>query len=589
MIGYRFIICSALLVIGLLENQATGQVELFSTRQVNDMGREVSYFGSLPQKGRLVLDANNGFFDKGAFKATGKRISPESERLLISSHFDGLQAVSGNQAGEARWYLWKSNPAAAELKIFLDVPQAGKGGLWKVCVGDDEFEFAASMSDGRKAQEFSFPLELGSTGMREISIRSLNSKRRSVTEFKKIEAIGPGIEGARLIRARWRPAAVHARYESSECKDSNLWVFETQCVRPSSSYSPITTAFGYFGASFNSEGLAAGNVNFSMWAASRKAEKMPEVSSMPHLLATANPAAEFSGFGHEGSGVKIRNWDPYQRHPKSVIQALRVETANGVDTFYGYLYDQVKNRWMLFAAGRRPSKNKNGPLSLRAGSFCEVPGPPNVERTGDVVREVKRRGWFYGPDKKWHVADTLHLGDDPADTNRFVRVLDGGWLSMGTGGVEMSTGPQVVRFRDQPPQLPIYLEPSCANQLFELPVEIGKPNVFSIQSDSAVVAYTGIQAGAKTRATLYYGTSDCLTFVKRKLHNTEKKGASSEQFGDDRTWQFQTEPVKVEDSSAEFSLDDLRPGTTYFFRVLVEGSNGKSWAFETGEFKTLRN
>ena len=160
---------------------------------------------------------------------------------------------------------------------------------------------------------------------------------------------------------------------------------------------------------------------------------------------------------------------------------------------------------------------------------------------------------------------------------------------MGTGGVEMSTGPQVVRLRDQSPQLPIYLEPSCANQLFELPVAIGKPNVFSIQSDSAVVAYTGIQAGAKTRATLYYGTADCLTFVKRKLHNTEKKGASSEQFGDDRTWQFQTEPVKVEDSSAEFSLDDLRPGTTYFFRVLVEGSNGKSWAFETGEFKTLRN
>ena len=589
MIGYRFIICSALLVIGLLENQLAGQVELFPTRQVSDLGREVSYFGSLPQKGRLVLDANNGFFDKGAFKATGKRVSPESERLLISSHFDGLQAVGGSHAGVARWYLWKSNPAAAELKIFLDVPQAGEGGLWKVCVGATEFEFSASKSDGRKAQEISFPLEIGSMGLREISIRDLNSKRRSVTEFRKIEVTGPGIEGARLIRARWRPAAVHARYESSECEDSKLWVFETQCVRPSSSYSPITTAFGYFGASFNSEGLAAGNVNFSMWAASRKAAKLPDVSLMPHLLATANPDAEFSGFGHEGSGVKIRNWDPYQQNPKSVIQALRVETANGVDTFYGYLYDEVKNRWMLFAAGRRPSKNKNGSLSLRAGSFCEVPGPPNVERTGDVVREVKRRGWFYGPDEKWHVADTLRLGDDPADTNRFVRVLDGGWLSMGTGGVEISTGPQVVRLRDQSPQLPIYLEPSCASQLFELPVEIGKPNVFSIQSDSAVVAYSGLQAGAKTRATLYYGTADCLTFVKRKLHTTERKGASSEQFGDGRTWQFQTESVKVEDSSAEFSLVDLRPGTTYFFRVLVEGSDGKSWAFETGEFKTLSN
>jgi hypothetical protein len=265
-----------------------------------------------------------------------------------------------------------------------------------------------------------------------------------------------------------------------------------------------------------------------------------------------------------------------------------VESSNGVDTFYGYLFDESEQCWVLFAAGRRPSKSKKGQLGLRAGSFCEVPGPPNVERTGDMVREVKRRGWFYGADKKWHVADTLHLGDDPANTNRFVRALDDGWLSMGTGGVEMTTGPRVARLREPPSKLPIYLSPKCASQLFELPVQIGRPKVSTIKADSAVVTYPGIQAGSQTRATLYYGRTDCVTFVKRKLHNTEKKGASSEQFEGDRTWQYETATINVKGSEAEFLLDSLTPDATYFFRVLVEGSQGKSWAFETGDFKTLR-
>jgi hypothetical protein len=316
---------------------------------------------------------------------------------------------------------------------------------------------------------------------------------------------------------------------------------------------------------------------------------MPAVAAMPHLLATGNPAAEFSGFGHEGSGVKIRNWIPYPDHPKSVIQALRVVRHEGVDTFFGYLFDEQLKRWMLFAAGRRPSKNKRGDVSLRAGSFCEIPGPPNVERTGDTVREVKRRGWFYGQDKKWHAADTLVLGDQATDTNRFVRALDEGWLLMGTGGIEMSTGPKVARLRDQAVKLPLYLSPKHENQLFELPVEIGKPKVTKIKAGSVLVSYPGLNAGSQTRATLYYGRSDCLTFVKRTLHNTEKKGASREQFAGDRTWQYKTATVEVNDAKAEFPLDQLSPGTTYFFRVLVEGTQGKSWAFKTGQFKTLPN
>jgi len=142
---------------------------------------------------------------------------------------------------------------------------------------------------GCKAQNVVFPLGFGSSGLQIISIRRADSKRASGTEFRKIEVGGAGIEGARLIRARWGPAAVHARYESSQCEASKLWVFETQSVRSISSYFPITTSFGYFGASFNAEGLAAGGFNFSMWVANGKATNMPAVSAMPLFLAHSKP------------------------------------------------------------------------------------------------------------------------------------------------------------------------------------------------------------------------------------------------------------------------------------------------------------
>jgi hypothetical protein len=587
MIRYYLLLCCALTFAGLKPEQASSQVELFPTSHVNEIGAKISFLGSPSLGDRLVFDANNGFFDKGAFRAVGKYAAPDSDRQLIASHFEALQVSQNEPVGDARWYFWKSAVGAGEIKIFLEVPQAEAGVGWKLFVGENEFDFITSTSDGRQPQSIAIPLKADAVGLHVISIRKADAARTPKTKFKKIEAVGPGIDGAWLIRARWRPAAVHARYESSQCKDSKLWVFETQSTAPASSYSPITTAFGYFGASFNSDGLAAGGVNFSMWAANRNASTMPAVAAMPHLLATANPAAEFSGFGHEGSGVKIRNWIPYQDHPKSVIQALRVVRHEGVDTFYGYLFDEKLNRWMLFAAGRRPSKNNRGDVSLRAGSFCEIPGPPNVERTGDTVREVKRRGWFYGQDKKWHVADTLVLGDQATDTNRFVRALDEGWLLMGTGGIEMSTGPKVARLRDQAVKLPRYLSPKHEKQLFEVPVEIGNPKVSGIKSDRAAVSYPGLNAGVGTRATLYYGPVDCLTFVNRKLHNTEKKGASRDQFAGDRTWRFQTAPVEVNNSTAVFLLDQLSPGRTYFFRVLVEGQQGKSWAFETRQFKTL--
>jgi hypothetical protein len=311
---------------------------------------------------------------------------------------------------------------------------------------------------------------------------------------------------------------------------------------------------------------------------------------MPHLLATGNPKADFGGFGHEGSGVKIRNWEPYRHHPRSVIQALRVETSDGMDTYSGYLFDERINRWVLYAIGRRPQKRRDGgldtPTVLRPASFCEVPGPPSVQRSGDQVRIMRRRGWFYGQDRQWHVVDRQTMSKKGVQPiNRLIGAKDG-WLVMGTGGMEMLAGPREVRLKKQPTELPVYLQPEIATQMFERPVEFGSSSASSLTKRSAIVEYELSKAGTNPKAILYYGVRDCLTFVKRKLHGTEKKGVSSEMLSSDRTWSSSTEAAPVHAGKNQFALDGLKADTAYFYRLFVANDEGKSWDFKSGSFHT---
>ncbi len=98
----------------------------------------------------------------------------------------------------------------------------------------------------------------------------------------------------------------------------------TRSLSDFGSYSPITTPFGYYGTAFGADRRSNGGFNFSMWASSAKG-KIPPLEKMPHLLVAGSPEAEFSGFGHEGSGVKLRGWLPMPDKPEICVQALRVE------------------------------------------------------------------------------------------------------------------------------------------------------------------------------------------------------------------------------------------------------------------------
>ena len=234
-----------------------------------------------------------------------------------------------------------------------------------------------------------------------------------------------------------------------------------------------------------------------MWIAGREGTAAPPLPRMARLIGTDLPAAEYSTFGGEGTGVKFRNATAYKNEVDRTIQALRLEvTEDGLNTYYGYFYDDSERCWKLYTSAQAPPKRaiaKNNPNfgTLRGtGSFCEIPGPPTRERSGDVVREIKRRGWFFGSDQKWYRAmmgdalkdspKTDEVEEHGSPSSKKAYYMDDyateGWMAMATGGMELyTTNPQhkPQDVKDKLAALPEYIllrrkRRNCLNSPFSL-------------------------------------------------------------------------------------------------------------------------
>ena len=525
------------------------------------------------QNGMLVLTANNGFFDKGKVRAIGKGMVEGEEKALISASFQALEFISGKNAATARWYLFAE--AKTEGTVTIEFAQGKGEGSWSLEVGKNRREFLV----GKKEKLRTFPISFRK-GKQQISLMKSGNGMGIV---KSVRLKGTEMTKLSLLRARWRPAAIHTRYWSEGCPEPVMWIFESRTTSSGSSYSPMTTNFGYFGASFGANQRAEGGVNFSMWALSQKGAKgkLPALEQMPHLLATGNPDSEFSGFGHEGSGVKIRNWTPYAHQPESVIQALRVEKNGIYHTYYGYLFDEAKNQWVLYAAGNKVPR-RNTKAILRASSFCEVPGPPQVERTGDVERVLDRRGWFV--DATGQIFPVDRMTTKARFQNHGIAISEDHWFRMTTGGVDFREVPAEVKSDHQHKGL-IYLKPDVLEGLYQLPAEIGESYVTEIGSGSATISYQLKAPGSKAKGVVWYGEVDAITFAPRKLHGTESGRASEKLFGKGRVWDASTDARDLAMGDNRFRLKNLKPDTKYFYRILVENQEGKCWAAQSGSFR----
>ncbi|MBK1854785.1 DUF3472 domain-containing protein [Verrucomicrobiaceae bacterium 5K15] len=569
------------------------------------------YYGQEAEDGVIELNATNGFFDR-CFQAGGMGPADPEDQGMIRATFDHLRKGSADH-GSARWHLWLPKPGTVQLRFLMTVPEAERGTEWTIRVGDQVQRLKTNSSDGRKAQDQGLRFDVAEAGKVTVAIDCSEQAPAKLSKIHRIQLKGAAVQQAKLLRARWRPAAAHLRFQApDQCPEPKMWLFESVSVSQSSSYSPITTPFGYYGTVFNAEGKVneGAGFNFSMWAVSMRGNaKTPPVEQMPRLIGTGISDAVYSSFGHEGTGLKFRNAVAYPDGAGRLIQAMRTETRNGVTTYYAYFYDESQQLWRLYGSGQKVA-NKKGSGELRStGSFCEVPGPPQRERSGDIKRVIKRRGWFYGSDQKWHRAEiakpsakalrglemakaAIAAGEDPgldSEQNYYADdYASKGWVATATGGMEnflpLQQHQAAYGKEDADSERPAYMSPEKTAELFHLPVEFGTPKVTALGETSATVHYPIVKSGPNAKAVLYYGTKDCITF----LANVAQSGSAAQKeiFSEERTWQSHTAELAVAEAVVDFQLSGLKPKTQYFYRVFVSHDDGKSWDEHSSHFTT---
>lgn len=578
------------------------------------------YMAQPSKDGLIALTPNNGnFFRTFIGMEQGPVLENDDPFTYMSLEY---LTKRFDLPGTASWNLWFPKSGTVTATFYLTVPESDDGYEWTIRFGDQVQTLRTVASDSNTPQPQTLTFDVSEPREMSFVIDCTENPPAPNTHIHRINLTGSAIPDAMIIRNFRRCYAKHVGFKAPEgCVGTTTWVFETeQLSRYGMSYSPISTPFGYFGLVFDHDGKIApgSSFNFSMWVAASKTPEAPPNDELPRLLATALPDAEFGFFGTEGNGIKLRGAVAYPNGADRTIQALRIDYSDRFYTYYGYFYDESQKNWRLFAAGQKkakdhwPEPDEVKGLVPRTGSFVEVPGPANTQRTGDRVRIVKRRGWFLDregvphravletpphlvPDYDYtaeEIAAILPKFDEYSERRAYYMddFAEEGWIATQMGGYRRYWWAEDVRRSLTPPQgtpdpLPEYLQPDKLKQLFELPYEIGTPTA-EASADRASITYP-VKGDPGTReAILYYGTRDSLTFVAQDVGGVHAEPAIRDLFSPRRAWHQQVEPVSYADGTYRFDIPDLKPDTTYYYRLYLQGEDGKCWDFETRTFTT---
>ena len=421
----------------------------------------------------LYLTPNESFFPMRGLVAAGQSQVPDLENLNSGKSFAWIEKWDAGDVAEWVWFA----PQAGEGTITLWMSAKSDGGTFSMSMDNKTVSFAVKSSEN-PSSVFSCPFKVTNPGLHRLRI--VCDKAAAGIQFHWMTLSGPCIEDGAVVRKRWRPSAAHTKFSSSQArKPIRLWVMEMDAVPGDLGfYAPITTPFGYYGPTWQADGTVNAGFNFSLWSYGRGQEE-PPVEQLSHLLAIGNRDATFGGFGHEGTGVKIRDWDPLTGHQgQRQVLALRVVPSETYDTYYSYYYVADENEWRLFGVGNKYNKGK--PLkSLWVGSFVEVPGPPHVQRTGLYPREMRYRGWVVQEDGQLLQLDHMSGGDIDKQTGLTYThrgVTDDGWFFLRTGGLSfhkpLSASGVDLSKDNHLKDLPAYLAPEHKESLLGVPSEV---------------------------------------------------------------------------------------------------------------------
>ena len=517
--------------------------------------------------GQLVLTANEAFFPRLGLTAAGKGDFPDSGNLNGGNSFARISRWDTGDVAE--WGILFSAAGHVQVQVRLSAEETG--GQFTIRLGDSSRTIAADLSAGDSSDK-SITAELNCPAAGFQTLQLTCEQPVDSAEFHELRLSGPPVQHAAVVRKRWRPAAAHTRFTSSQSTGPiRLWVMEMDAVPgPLGFYSPITTPFGYYGPTWQADGSVNSSFNFSLWSFGRN-EQEPPLEQLSHLLAIGHPTASFGGFGHEGTGVKIRDWEPLagQQGQQQVI-ALRAEPGPMYDTYYSYFYSTREQRWRLFGVGNKYNAGK--PLhSLWTGSFVEVPGPPAVQRTGAYERTMRYRGWAMQRDGTWHTLDQMANGNVERQTgltHTHRGVTDDGWFFLKTGGwmFRKPAAAEVIRLPEPTQAADMdYLSQAHLQTLLSVPSEITLERA-ELTAGTLQGTYQIRNAADQATVIAYWGSQEALTLADR--------------------WEHSRKLTTTREGQNNFTLQDIGGSGPVFVRLLLQNSAGQFWS--TATFRVTR-
>ncbi len=519
------------------------------------------YLAQETSDGRLFLTPNEAFFPSLGLLAEGKGSVADINRLNGGKSFATI--TRWDQGDVAEWGLLFRNRGDLVLRVWMTAPSSD--GELTLQLGDTEASFSTKQSPRRPIVMATAKWKVDRVGRH--SVKLICRRTAAHAKLHWIEVSGEAAKQGAVLRKRWRPAAAHARFSSSRASgDIRLWVIEMDATPGTLGfYSPITTPFGYYGPTWQADGTVGATLNFSMWSFAR-GRQAPPLEQLSHLIAVGHPRASLSGFSHEGTGVKVRNWKPLAgRQGQRQVLALRVEPGDVYDTYYGHFYATDERRWRFFAAGNKYTRHT--PLkSLWAGSFVEVPGPPHVQRSGPYPRTMRYRGWVMENNGAWHRLDQMTNGNvnrSTGLTHTRRGVTKEGWFYLQTGGWIFHKPPagKLVTLPPSRKEPPIeYLTQERVAALMTIPAEItasiARRTAKRIQGHYQV---RGAERGS--RVTLHWGSREGLTFANR--------------------WEHSTSLGPPREGENDFVIDGVPHDGTIYVRLLLENPAGRFWSRKT--------
>lgn len=516
------------------------------------------FLGQSSRDGRWILTPNEAFFPKLGLRAIGIGTVPDQDGLNKGEAFE---AIGDWDSGDtAQWGVFAARPGDVTWKIWM--ASKGNAGRFELRLGNTVATFAVPDTDNESKPVASGKLTMPKTGMHAIDLHCLTASPS--VRVMAIEISGAPVQGGAVLRKRWRPAAAHTRFRSSQNPGSvRLWVMEMDAVPGDLPfYSPITTPFGYYGPTWRADGTVNASFNFSLWSFGRGKES-PPIEHLSHLLAVGSPKAIFGGFDHEGTGVKVRNWEPLSgRQGQRQALALRVEPGETHDTYYSYFYANDEGRWRLFGVGNKFNQGK--PLnSLWVGSFVEVPGRASVQRSGAYPRVMRYRGWVMDKAGKWYTLDRMKRGNVDREsklTHTRRGITDDGWFFLQTGGWEFrrpATSEDVVATSLRQPREMPFLTPNDVQTLTSMPSSISQPELIR-HGDEVEVQFRVHNGGDAPAVTLYWGEEEALTFADR--------------------WKHSEVVATPEDGKGRFRIRDWPSHRPLWVRARLDNEAGKFWS-----------